>query len=312
MRRWRDGSVIGQTELGAACEAAYGAPYYTAHRADLHRALLAGAGTVRLGAQVTGYDGATLTLAGGERIEAELVIAADGIHSAARRLISPDRPRYTGVTVYRGLVPAAALDDPPPREVNIWLGPGRHFVCYPVSGGRLLSFVAARSGDDWRGESWTEPAQLEDVVEAYGDWDAGVRRVIAAATTVTRWALHDREHLTTWHTGRLVLAGDAAHPMLPLGAQGANQAIEDAVALAAVLRDTTPGELPGRLDRYQRVRQARVASVIDSVKDKTRTHHVTDEQASERDAQMRESMLLTNQGWLYGYDAEAAVLDPAA
>jgi len=140
--------------------------------------------------------------------------------------------------------------------VLIWLCPGQHLVCYPVRGGELLSFVAAIRTEPWSGESWTEPGDPAEVVAAYAGWHPEVKEVLSAAGVVTRWALHDRPGLTRWCTDRVAVVGDAAHAMLPFGAQGANQAIEAAFALAACLSQGP--DVPSALRRYEQIRLPRL------------------------------------------------------
>ena len=193
--------------------------------------------------------------------------------------------------------------------VVIWLGPGRHCVCYPISRGTLVSFVATAPAGDWRGESWTAQARREELTDAYTGWHDEVRAVLGAADTVTRWALHDRDSVDRWSSDRVTLVGDAAHPMLPFGAQGANQAIEDAVALAACLRTANRDDVPAALKRYEEVRRPRTESVHRTMRDNARNHHYADgDEQRRRDREMDVNWGLRGQRWLYGYDAEEAVV----
>jgi salicylate hydroxylase len=337
LRRWNSNEVIGRTELGAACEARYGAPYYTLHRADLHRVLMDAAGTeptaglvgprVRLDHQCVGIkeaaDGVDIRFADSSRARADVVVGADGIRSTIRAALVEDDARCAGITVYRGLVRARRLArlvaDP---RVLVWLGPGRHCVCYPISG--WVSFVAATPADGWRAETWTAPGCVADVVAAYAGWHDDVLEVLAAADSVTRWALHDRAPLARLSTRRVAVVGDAAHAMLPFGAQGANQAIEDAAALATCLRQATAGraatatergaahprladDVALALARYERLRVERLARVSAAVRDRTRNHHLADGQEQQlRDQALTAHESLLSQAWLYGYDAEEA------
>ncbi|MFG3494208.1 FAD-dependent monooxygenase [Streptomyces sp. NPDC047928] len=315
MRRWDTDEVLMRTELGDACEEMYGAPYLSVHRADLHRLLLDRVpdDTVTLGARCTGVeergDEVVLRFADGTTETADVVVGADGIHSAVRETLVADEPRYSGQTVYRGLVPADRLGHllTEPR-VMIRLGPGRHCVCYPISGGKQISFVATAPADEWRTESWTEPASTRELVAAYDGWTEDVRELLGAADSVTRWALHDRDTVGRWSTDRITIAGDAAHPMLPFGAQGANQGIEDAVALAACLRTATADTVPEALVRYEAARRPRTEAVHRTIRENARNHHVADgAEQRDRDRSMNERWGLRGQEWLFGYDAEAAV-----
>jgi salicylate hydroxylase len=129
---------------------------------------------------------------------------------------------------------------------TLWLGPGRHFVHYPISGGRLVNVVAIVPAGGWRTESWTADGDVSDLAAEFEGWDDRVHQLIDSATRTKRWAMYDRDPLERWSEGRITLLGDAAHAMLPFFAQGAAQAIEDAVVLAACLQraDADSAEMP--------------------------------------------------------------------
>lgn len=314
MRRWDDNGVLMRNVLGDACAQMYAAPYYTVHRADLHRCLLESLpdGVVRLGKTCVGVsdgpDEAELRFADGTRLVADVVIGADGIRSVVRKTMVDDRPQFSRQLIYRGLIPAERLPfllrEP---KIIIWLGPGRHCVCYPISAGRLISFAATVPAQGPGAESWSEEGRVEDLLAAYEGWNEEITSVLKAAGKVHRWALHDRDSVHRWSGSHVTLVGDAAHPMLPFGAQGANQAIEDSAALAVCLRDATPGDIPQRLHRYQEIRKPRTETVHRTMRENARNHHYDDgEQQRQRDAQMRDKWGLRAQEWLFGYDAELA------
>jgi salicylate hydroxylase len=313
MRRWDDGELIMSTSL-AGCEQRYGAPYLTVHRADLHRCLgdALPSGTLRLDSRLTGLaewpDRVELMFADGFVTEPEVVVGADGIHSVTRERLIRDRPRFSGQTIYRGLVPADKVpelaEDP---KVRLWLGPDQHCVSYPVCDGALISFGATTPADGWHVESWTAAGQTEHMVEAYRDWHPEVLALLSAAGTVRRWALHDRDTIERWSTDRLTLAGDAAHPMLPFLAQGANQAVEDAVVLAECLAGST-GDVAAALRRYQDVRAPRTAEVHQRSRNNTRTLHLRDgDEQRRRDTDLGGRSDLSGQDWLWAYDPTTAV-----
>ncbi|MEV1068838.1 FAD-dependent monooxygenase [Streptomyces sp. NPDC050263] len=314
MRRWDDGSLLQRTELGGLCHRRFGAPYYAVHRAHLHDLLLSlvPPDRVHLGARLTAVtqsaDEARLHLSDGTTVTSELVVGADGIRSVAREQIVADRPRYSGQTIYRGLVPADRVPflaaDP---RVRLWFGPDQHCVCYPVSSGRQVSFGATVSASDWRDESWSARGDGAELTAAYAGWHPDVTRLIGAAETVSRWALHDRESLDRLSAGRVTVIGDAAHPMLPFQAQGANQAIEDAVVLAACLADTGLGNLGAALRHYERIRLPRTTRIQQQSRANATTFHLADGDAQRRrDASTQTSSGLERHEWLFGYDAEQA------
>ncbi|WP_371625672.1 FAD-dependent monooxygenase [Streptomyces sp. NBC_01116] len=309
--RWDDGRTLARTELGEECEKRFGAPYVTVHRADLHRALrdLAGA-VVRTGHRLTGLTegpGAVeLRFADGSEHRAELVVGADGIRSVVREHLAADAPVFSGRRIYRGLVPVERVPELAEPRVRVWLGPGRHCVCYPVSGGRLISFAATTGGTAHPGESWTAIGDQDEVAEAYRDWHPTVTRLLGAGGGIGCWALHDREPLARWSSDALTLLGDAAHPMLPFAAQGANQAIEDAFALAATLA-MSRGDVPEALRRYQEQRIPRTQRLQQSARSTAIGSHLPDGPLQRaRDAELARGSALDGLRWVYGHDALAA------
>ncbi|MFC6882036.1 MULTISPECIES: FAD-dependent monooxygenase [Actinomadura] len=317
-RHWATGALLRSTPLGRMCEEMYGAPFYCVHRAELHAVLrgLVPPGTVRLGTRCVGVtdhpDGAGMRFADGSAETADVVVGADGICSVVREALESDTPRFSGKSAYRGLIPADRLPGSSTEaQVRLWLGPDRHLVHYPVSRGRWISFAAITPAADSRAETWTTPGRARDLRTAYEGWHSDVQEFFAAAGAVTRWALHDRAPIGRWHRGRITLVGDAAHPMLPFGAQGASQAIEDAAALTACLRGAGPGreQITSALRRYGEVRRARTGDVQRMVQEKSRTHHYFDgAEQRERDRTSHQREGLRQREWLYGYEAEAAVL----
>lgn len=325
-RHWRDARVIATVPYGD-CEQRYGAPYLTVHRPDLLTRLLEEIppATVRLGARLVGVQegpgGVGLALTDGHTARADVLVGADGIHSVVRARVATDEPRFSGQYVYRGVVAAArcALGAEPPA-VWVWPGPGRHCVAYPIAGGRLISFAATvpatgpgpgTPGGTAARESWSEPGDVAALTAAYAGWCDDISGLFAAATTVQRWALHDRDPIPRWSTPRTSLAGDAAHPMLPFLAQGANQAVEDAAALAAVLRGRAPSEVRDALARYASVRAGRTAEIQRRSRANQGTLHLGDGPEQEaRDAALAAHADLATQDWLFGYDPAAPVAGP--
>jgi 2-polyprenyl-6-methoxyphenol hydroxylase-like FAD-dependent oxidoreductase len=311
-RRWRDGRVLSVQTMGEECERLYGAPCYVAHRADL-LALLQEAlprEQLRLGHRLVGIEQdageARLSFAGQGTVAADAVIGADGIHSAVRHIVAPQvDARFSGLCAFRCLVPADKAPAMALRPVqSLWLGPGRHFVHYPISAGRLVNVVAIVPAGDWRDESWMADGEIADLAREFGGWDERVHQLIVSAASTKRWAMYDRSPLDQWSAGRVTLLGDAAHAMLPFFAQGAAQAIEDAVVLAGCLERAAAGTVPAALRRYEEIRRPRAGQVQAMSRGREVSNHLPDGPAQRaRDARLAGGDPLRDSAWLYGYDA---------
>jgi len=320
MRRWDDNTVLRRTELGARCEEMYGAPYYTVHRAELHRRLLEQlpSGTVHLGLRCIDLRQrpreVELAFENGFHEHADVVVGADGIHSTVRDRLVPDQPRFSGQTIYRALVPADRvpflLEEP---KVVLWLGPRQHCVSYPISGDSLVSLGATTPGEDWQTESWSAKGRPEDLRARYAAWHPQVRELTAGVDMVSRWALYDRDPLPRWSDQRMTVLGDAAHPMLPFFAQGANQAIEDAAVLATCLRQAETAGVVAALARYEQIRRPRTEEVHRISRANTVALHLPDgAEQRRRDEALAAGAALRDQEWLFGYDAERVALAATA
>ena len=316
-RRWDDGRTLQRAPLGAAVEAEFGAPYYHFHRGDL-AALLAAAlpperahAAHRLVALEKQHDGVIARFENGATAHVDVLVGADGIHSRVREIVfGPEKPRFTGCVAWRGLVPAERIAHLGIETVShCWMGPGGHCVHYWVSAKRMMNVVCIVERGAWTGESWTDKGSVADVLARYEGWHAIVRGLIAAFPETFVWALHDREPLPRWTTDRIALLGDACHPMLPMMAQGAAQAIEDGAALASVLK-AMPDDVSRALERYEAVRKPRATRLQElSAVNRTRYHMPDGPEQQKRDELMatsgdRSFAALT---WLYAHDAAAAI-----
>jgi salicylate hydroxylase len=320
-RAWDDGDRLYYTPLGARAEARFGAPYYHAHRADLLDVLLGGVANTgfRLNARIERFvqtaDQVTVTLADGTKVTGDVLIGADGIHSTVRgQLFGKEMPRYTGNVAWRGLVPAervAHLDLG--RVTGVWMGPNRSIVQYYVASGRTFNWIGISRSVQPARESWLAEGRIEDALAEYSGWHTTIRSIIAATPRVLRQALYDREPLPDWRVGRVVLLGDAAHPMMPFYAQGAAQSIEDGYVLAGCLA-ANPAEPEPALQRYVQLRQPRTAWMQDLSRREEELYQMTDAAAiAARNASMRTNRTPESASFppeqirLYGYDAEAAL-----
>jgi salicylate hydroxylase len=302
IRRWRDNTVLGRTDLGRVAERRYGTPYYTVRRGALVRSLLGavhrlqGPAAVRFGRRCTDIwdDGSRVVLEfdGGPVAYADAVVGADGLRSVVRRRFRDDPPRYSGHVAARAVVPmAAARPLVDPDRIVVWLGPGRHCVAYPIDRGDQLNLVFTTPSADPPPASSVSGQQL---IAEYRGWHAAVVGLLRVAGTLDQRALYDRPAMPSWHHGRAVLIGDAAHPMLPFTAQGAAQAVEDAAMLARfVHRPDWPAG-------YEAARRSRVRKVAAAAHGGLRGHHLPDGAEQRRRDRMIAAAPSDALDWLYG------------
>ncbi len=317
LRRWDDGSIITRQPLGDEVAEQFGFPYLHLHRVDLHNTLLRAWGPDRVatGHRCTGVEQsgptATVTFENGHSAAADVVVGADGVHSAVRTALhGPEQARFSGAAAWRGLVPVetvAHLDLPVVSTAT--LGPGQHFVHYYVSAGRFVNWVGVAPTDDWRVESWTAEGRIDEALADYEGWNHTVRGLIEAmrGSTIYRWGMYDRDPLPVWGEDGVTLLGDACHPMLPYMAQGAAQAIEDAVVLAGAL--STIDDPHTALRRYEDLRRDRTAAVQLAARTNEQQFHLPDgsEQRArdERLGAQSGSGATHRNAWVFDYDAVA-------
>ena len=238
------------------------------HRADLV-AILADAlpvGIVHAGHRCTAFaqdnNRAKVSFSNGRTVEADVVIAADGIHSDLRPYVfPPSRPVFSGSVAYRGVLAHERIPDWPADAWLMWLGKAKHFLTFPVRARQLINYVGFVPADEEMKESWSAPGDPEVLRREFAGWDPRIEHLLRQVQMTFRWALYDREPLPTWTKGRLTLLGDAAHPMLPHLGQGANQSIEDGMALATILERADRATASAALLAYERLRRERVAQV---------------------------------------------------
>ncbi|MDU8910590.1 FAD-dependent monooxygenase [Aestuariicoccus sp. MJ-SS9] len=288
--------------------------YLFVHRADLI-ALLADAVRdagveVRLSQRVVrvGQEG-RVVLDTDESLTADLVIGADGLHSAARiALNGGDSPFFTGQVAWRAIVPNVTGHPP---EARVHMGPGRHLVSYPLRDGGAVNLVAVEEREGWVAEGWAHRDHPDNLRAAFAGFGGDVPALLAQVHDPGLWGLFRHPVARVWQGGRLALLGDAAHPTLPFLAQGANMALEDAWALAACLdADGIEAGLP----RYQALRRDRVARVIAVANGNAWKYHLRNPLV--RGAahlglgvlgRVAPGRMLGQFDWLYGYDVTRAV-----
>ena len=318
-RSWRTGFAISQQprKLTAGL---YGAQYLTMHRADLQMLLLervpeqhvhTGKSCVEAG---TNSDSAFARFADGSTIEADVVIGADGIHSAVRdSLFGKQPPHFTGCVCWRGLVPVEAVANIPyVKDLAAWWGPHGHVVHYRVRRGELVNFVAHYDSDAWTEESWTAECTKDELISTFASWNDALLRLFDQSERYYKWALYDRDPLPQWGKGRVSLLGDSAHPMLPYLGQGAASAVEDACILARIL-DQGEGSIEAMLQRYEALRKPRTTRMQLVSRERAKENHLTSPVARlMRDAKVAFRSRFGNDrsifkaGWVYEYDPATA------
>ncbi|MCA8927649.1 MAG: flavin-dependent oxidoreductase [Alphaproteobacteria bacterium] len=313
----RHGQQIWQEPRGTA--AGYRWPQFSIHRGELQMALLAEA-RARLGAdailtdhRLTGFDqsGDTVTArfarADGATVTAEgdLLVACDGIHSTVRRHFYPDEgaPIWNGNVLWR----ATTLAQPylTGRSMVMAGHQAQKFVCYPISrqaeerGEALINWIAEIKFTDrqtWRREDWNRRANLADFLPAFEDWDFGwlkVPDIIRGAAEVFEYPMVDRDPVAAWSFGRVTLLGDAAHPMYPIGSNGASQAILDARRLAwHLVRQPDPD---AALRAYDAERRPATAAIV----------------LANRENGPEQAMEMVHERAPDGFDDLAAIVSPA-
>ena len=304
---------ITHVDLGTNFRARFGNPYAVVHRGDLHGVFLRACRAselieLRVSSEVVGYDqdGSSVTahLAGGARVTGSLLIGADGLWSNVRSQVTADGPpRVSGHTTYRSVIPTEEMpQDLRWNAATLWAGPKCHIVHYPLSGWKVFNLVVTYHNDA------PEPVAGQAVPEA--EVLRGFAHIHERAQSIIRhgrdwrlWVLCDRDPNPRWVDGRVALLGDAAHPMLQYFAQGACQAMEDAVCLSQMLSQY-PDDRPVALEKYRAQRFGRTARVqLLSRAIGEHIYHPAGEHARLRNAIMRAKSsedYYRDLAWLYG------------
>ncbi len=275
----RFGQTIWSEPRGLA--AGYRWPQYSIHRGRL-QVLLWETAVERLGAAIhrgkrlvdfsQDADGVTLRFADGGTARGAVLIAADGIHSIVRQHFYPDEgpPRWEGCLLWRG----TTLAPPYLSGASMVLAGNRDrkFICYPIAreadGQVLTNWIAEERyapGTAWAREDWNRRGQAADILPMFGDWHfpwLDVPGLIQGAPAIYEFPMVDRDPLPRWTQGRVTLLGDAAHPMHPIGSNGASQSILDARWLARQL--VQQPTLDAGLAAYEAARRPATAAVVEA------------------------------------------------
>jgi 6-hydroxynicotinate 3-monooxygenase len=271
-RNGETGELLWERVQGANYEDKYGAPQLLLHRADLHEALasVVPSEIINLNKKLAGFsedaDGVHLQFSDGSSADADLMIAADGVHSLVRdRLLGPEKPRFTGRVAYRTTFAAALLQGLEIDGSTKWMGADRHIVIYYINPCEdEIYFVTSTPEPDFSVESWSEKGDMDQLRNEYKAFHPHVRAVLDACPQAHKWALVERAPLSTWTTGRIALLGDSCHPMTPYMAQGAGTSIEDAAVLSRCLNGVATEGISAALKTYEATRKPRTSWIQSS------------------------------------------------
>ncbi|KAK0625424.1 hypothetical protein B0T17DRAFT_591004 [Bombardia bombarda] len=302
-------------------------PRVNGHRGEIHQLLYNHAKVrgidIRLGCNVVDYfetdSEAGVELAGGERFTADVVLAAEGVRSPGRKLVLgfEDTPQPSGYAVFRTWYPSDELlkNEKTKHLVEngdshtAWIGPDIHFLAAAIKDGKEMSWVCTHKDEGGIEENWQFPGKLEDVLRVLDGWDPVVLELVKATPPdrLFDYKLVFRDPLPTFTSpkARTVLIGDAAHPFLPTSIQGASQAMEDGVVMAACL-DKVAGH-PGLVVQdavrvWQKIRYDRVHKIQATGVSTREQWHKADWDAIWANP---ESMHLPREAWILDFDPEA-------
>lgn len=290
--------------------------YYFLHRADLIDILADGAraagAKLRLlqkVVSVTPGDRPRVDLANGASLGADLVIGADGLKSKVRDALNGSAaPFFTRQVAWRAVVPEDGASAP--CEAQVFMGPHRHLVTYPLRGGRQRNIVAVQERAAWAAESWSQEDDPMALRAAFGDFCPQAQDMLSRIDKVHLWGLFRHPVAEAWYGGGVALLGDAAHPTLPFMAQGACMALEDAWVLADELDGA--GEIDTRLARYQLRRRDRTRRIVDAASGNAWKYHLSfgplrwaAHTAMRLGGAIAPERMARQFDWIYGHDVTA-------
>jgi 6-hydroxynicotinate 3-monooxygenase len=297
-RAWDTGEIMAEFVFDADSERRYGGPYVHIHRGDLHAVLERGVapGTIAFDHQLVDLEetgkSMRLIFANGAAVEVDIVLGADGVRSKVREfLLGPEPPQFVGAAAYRAIFPAERLNGVYIPDCTKWWGSDRHCLPYYLTGRRDEVYaIGVVPVSHWHGDEASVPATREQYLQSFVGFHSDLQRVLEAVDSVSLWPIFDRVRNDCWsgHDGRVVLLGDACHPMRPFMAAGGAMAVEDGAILSRCLENFDDPVEAFRC--YEATRIPRVANV---------------QEISIANTWMRGP---TETDWFYCYDAGTAAL----
>ncbi len=261
-RDWQTGHLLFELPLGEKVRDDHGASYITIHRGNFHGLLLSAIQpeAIRFGKKLIRFTqrdaGVRLFFEDGSISDADLLIGADGLSSAVRQIMfGALPPMFSGQVAYRSIIPARNLPSKPLNELTKWWAPDRFVISYYLDREKdLFYFVAGLPASEWESPYSSLPGDLQQMIEGFRGFHPAVQNILRCSTHQRRWPIFERPSLSVWHEKRVVLLGDACHPMRPHMVQGAAMAVEDALILVRCLETTTDDDWEGAFIRYYKTR----------------------------------------------------------
>ncbi|KAF2085874.1 FAD/NAD(P)-binding domain-containing protein [Saccharata proteae CBS 121410] len=329
------GDVLSKQNMVPFATEKYSNPYLHIHRADYHKILVQKAQELgvqmQLGSIVEEIDFATpeVKIKGRSNFKADIILGADGLKSVCREQLvgHPDPPRLTGDLAYRIVVKAEDMmkhenlrELAQKPQINYWMGPHAHAVCYLLKGGGLYNIVLA-CPDNLPELVNNQKADVNEMLDFFKDWDPRLKTLLSIVQETSKWRLQNSEEMFKWShpSGKFALLGDSCHATLPYLAQGAAMAVEDGAVLGALMEKIEDkAQLKDVLVIYERLRKARTTRVVKGSTALREIFHLEDgERQQERDRQLLHEEPFEDypnrwadpvfQPWLFGYDAHAEV-----
>lgn len=313
-----DAQSIVEIDVGRAYQARFGNPYAVIHRVDIHLCILEAVEkhpniTFRTSTEICDLwqdqFGITVLDQHGREHKADALVGCDGVRSVVRDKTIGGEAKVTGHVVYRAVINVENM----PIELQqnapvVWAGPHCHLVHYPLRGGQQYNLVVtfhSRENEEW---GVTDGSKAE-VLSYFKDIHELPLQMLDKPDSWRRWATADRDPVESWGEGRITILGDAAHPMTQYLAQGACQALEDAVTLGCAVK-AHDFDFEKAFAHYERVRIPRTARVLYSAREMGRIYHAKGVERLVRNSLWTgrtQEQFYDSLQWLYGWKAESCL-----